>query len=466
MEIQEREERREAAVRRVQDLLDKRGWNELRDYLAGMQPPEVADVLEELSPVDRMLGFRSLPRDRGSEVFAYLEPAKQNELAHHLTNEDARQILADISPDDRTALLEELPAKVTRRLMDLLGPEDLREARTLLGYPEESVGRLMTPDYVAVRPQWTLQQALDHIRKRGRDAETINIVFVVDDRWRLIDDLRLRQILLGEPDAMVESLVDRNFVALHATDDREEAVRMMREYDRVALPVVDSDGVLLGIVTIDDVLDVAEEEATEDIQLMGGMEALHNPYLDTPFFRMVRKRGGWLMFLFLGEMLTAAAMGYFEDEISRAVVLALFIPLIISSGGNSGAQAASLVIRAMALEEVTLRDWWRVMRREIAAGVSLGTLLGLIALLQVLLWPGRQTLYGPHYVLVGLTVAFSLVGVVLWGTLTGSMLPFAFRRFGFDPAVSSAPFVATLVDVTGILIYFTVALFLLRGALL
>jgi magnesium transporter len=307
---------------------------------------------------------------------------------------------------------------------------------------------------------------MDHIRRKGRDAETVNMIYVVDDRWRLLDDLRLRQILLANPDATVEGLMDRKFPSLRATDDREEAVRVMGEYDRVALPVVDSQGVLLGIVTSDDVLDVAEEEATEDIQKMGGMEALDNPYLDTPFFQMVRKRGGWLLFLFIGEMLTATAMGYFEDEIARAVVLALFIPLIISSGGNSGSQAASLVIRAMALEEITLRDWWRVMWREIAAGLALGVVLGMIALVRVVAWPGRHQLYGPHYLLVGVTVALSLVGVVMWGTLTGSMLPFIFRRFGFDPAVSSAPFVATLVDVTGIVIYFSVALFILRGALL
>jgi magnesium transporter len=447
-------------------LIEHRRWNELRETLSGMLAPELADLLEGLSPAERMLVFRALPRAQASEVFSYLEYPKQDELVANLTNEDARQILADLTPDDRTALLEELPAEVTHRLLTLLSPEDLKEARTLLGYPEESVGRLMTPDYVAIRPEWTIQQALEHIRKKGRDAETVNMIYVLNDHGQLIDDLRLRQILLADPNAVVASLLDRNFPALHAIDDREQAVRMMREYDRVALPVVDSQEVLLGIVTSDDVLDVAEEEATEDIQKMGGMDALDSPYLQTPFFQMVRKRGGWLSFLFLGEMLTASAMGYFEDEMSRAIVLALFIPLIISSGGNSGAQAASLVIRAIALEEIRLRDWWRVMRREVAAGLLLGAVLGGIALLRILVWPNRAAIYGPHYVRVGITVALSLVGVVLWGTLTGSMLPFILRRFGFDPAVSSTPFVATLVDVTGIVIYFSVALFMLRGALL
>lgn len=450
----------------VLTLIHERRWHELRDALAGLVAPEIADLLESLEPADRMLLFRALPRPQQSEVFAYLEDPQQNELIRNLTNEDARAVLAGMTPDDRTALLEELPAEVTQRLLALLSPDDLKEARTLLGYPEESVGRLMTPDAVAIRPEWTIQQAIDHIRTHGRDAETVNMIYAVDERGKLIDDMRLRLILLADPAATVESIMDRNFVALRATDDREEAVRVMKQYDRVALPVVDSMGILLGIVTSDDVLDVAEEEATEDIQKMGGMEALDMPYMDTPFFQMVRKRGGWLSVLFVGEMLTATAMGYFEDEIAQAVVLALFIPLIISSGGNSGAQAASLVIRAMAVEEIRLRDWWRVMRREVAAGIVLGTILGSIAMLRVSLLPSRITDFTQHTVLVGITIAMSLLGVVTWGTIVGSMLPFVFRRFGFDPAVSSAPFVATLVDVTGIVIYFTVALVVLRGTLL
>jgi len=450
----------------VKQLIHDRRWTVLRGAVARLLPFQLADLIEALEPADRMLLFRTLPRPQQSEVFAYLEDAKQNELIRNLTNEDAREILAHLTPDDRTALLEELPSEVTQRLMTLLSPGDLREARTLLGYPEESVGRLMTPDHIAIRRDWTIQHALDHIRTHGRDAETVNMIYVVDERGHLIDDLRLRQILLADPHATVESIMDRNFVALQATDDREEAVRKMQEYDRVALPVINSEGALLGIVTSDDVLDVAQAEATEDIQKMGGMEALDMPYMQTAFFQMVRKRGGWLSALFLGEMLTATAMGYFESEIGRAVVLALFIPLIISSGGNSGSQAASLIIRAMAVQEIRVRDWWRVMRREIAAGLVLGAILGSIAMVRILLWPTREKLYGPHYFLVALTVAIALVGVVTWGTITGSMLPFVFRRLGFDPAVTSSPFVATLVDVTGIVIYFTVALVILRGTLL
>jgi len=462
-------EKRQSPTLTEQDLtslINQRRWQELKDFLSRMPAPEVADFLEALSSTDRMLVFRSLPRAQASEVFAYLEYPKQDELAQNLTNGDARNILADLTPDDRTALLEELPAEVTQRLLTLLSPEDLREARTLLGYPEESVGRLMTPDHVAIRPGWTIQQSLEHIRKMGTDAETIDLIFVIDDKWKLIDDLRLRLILLADPSATVESIMDHNFIALRANDDREEAVRIMKEYDRLALPVVDSAGFLLGLVTIDDVLDVAEEEATEDIQKMGGMEALDAPYMGTPFLQMVRKRGGWLSILFLGEMLTATVMGYFQAEIASAVVLALFIPLIISSGGNTGAQAATLIIRSMALREVRLRDWWRVGRRELGAGIFLGGGLGVIAMCRICLWPNSQEIYGPHYVLVGITVALSLVGVVLLGTMAGSMLPFIFRRLGFDPAVSSTPFVATIVDVAGIVIYFSLAMVILKGTIL
>jgi magnesium transporter len=348
-----------------------------------------------------------------------------------------------------------------------LSPADLAEARQLLGYPEESVGRLMTPDFVRVRATVTVGEALAHIRRYGRNAETLDVIYVIDTGGRLIDDLPLRVFLLADPQAPVEAIMDHTYVALRATDDREEAVRAMERYDRVALPVVDSEGALLGIVTVDDVLDVAEEEATEDFQRLGGLEALDLPYMQTGFLAMVKKRAGWLAALFLGEMLTATAMGRFEDEIARAVVLALFVPLIISSGGNSGSQATSLLIRAMALREVGLRDWWRVFARELPTGLLLGAILGCIGLVRILVWQFTGwTDYGEFYFRVAATVLLSLIGVVAFGTLAGSLLPFALRRLGFDPASASAPFVATLVDVTGLVIYFSVASLVLRGTLL
>jgi magnesium transporter len=317
-----------------------------------------------------------------------------------------------------------------------------------------------------VREQWTIGEVLDYVRTHGQDSETLNVIYVVDDHDALIDDIRIREVLLTAASHRVADLMDRHFVALKATDDQATAVAAFRQHDRTALPVTDTAGMLIGIVTIDDVLDVAEAAATREIQRIGGSEALDEPYMRIAFARMIQKRAGWLTALFLGEMLTATAMAYFELEISKATVLALFIPLIISSGGNAGSQASTLVIRALALGEVGLSDWWRVMRREIFAGLSLGGILGSIGFLRITVWSGFSDIYGPHWLLIALTVAVALLGIVLWGTVIGSLLPLLLRRLGFDPATSSAPFVATLVDVTGLVIYFSVATVILRGTLL
>lgn len=448
-------------------LLSVQQWAALGKRLDGFAAPDIADFLDRLDPVKRSVVFRSLPRAQAGDVFAYLEPERQEALLRDLTGAQTRELLASLSPDDRTALLAELPANVTQQLLATLAPADLVEARQLLGYPEESVGRLMSPDVVAIRADWSVGEGLAHIRRVGRDAETLDMIYVVDGEGHLIDDLRLRVFVLASPNLPVSALMDRSYVALRATDDREEAVRAIERYDRVALPVIDSEGLLLGIVTADDVLDVAEEEATEDFQKLGGMEALDTPYMQTGLGAMIRKRAGWLSALFLGEMLTATAMGHFEDEIAKAVVLALFVPLIISSGGNSGSQATSLIIRAMALRELRLRDWWKVLSRELPTGLLLGAVLGSIGVVRILIWQftGWGN-YGAHYLLVASTVGLSLIGVVLFGTLAGSLLPFVLRRIGFDPASASAPFVATLVDVTGLIIYFSVASVILRGTML
>lgn len=450
----------------IEEMLLKRDFAGLKEGIADWESAEIADMLLSLQPDDRVILFRLLPRDVAADVFADLPTDEQIELLENLTTERTRLLLEELAPDDRTELFEELPANVTQTLLNLLPAGELKIARQLLGYPEDSVGRLMTPDYIAVQPHWRIAEALEYIRKYGHDAETVNVIYVVDEKGRLIDDLRLRQLIFADPNERIKDIVDGHFIALSAYDDQETAAQQIQKYDRIALPVTDSEGVLLGIVTVDDMLDVIQEEATEDIQKMAAVEAIDEPYLQAGFWQLVRKRAGWLSLLFLGESITATAMGYFEHEIQRAVVLALFIPLIISSGGNSGSQAASLIIRSIALAEVQLRDWWRVMLREIASGVVLGAILGLIALLRILLWPNHRSVYGEHFLLIGFTVAVSLIGVVLLGTLSGSMLPFLMRRLGFDPAVSSAPFVATLVDVTGLIIYFTTALLLLKGTLL
>ncbi|HEY3664148.1 MAG TPA: magnesium transporter [Chthoniobacterales bacterium] len=449
-------------------MIEARNFAALRELFSEMPPADVAEIILDLPEDEQVIIFRILPHALAADVFEYLDVDvdAQQQLLRGMAHEQVVSILNEMSPDDRTALLEELPSAAARQLIRLLTPDERRVAQALLGYPEGSVGRLMTPDLVAVDASWTVGEVLAHIRQHGQDSETLNVIYVVDDRGKLIDDIRIREFLLKPLETKVSDLMDENFIALNVTDSQEEAVNIFRKYDRSALPVLDSTGVLVGLVTIDDMLDVAEEEATEDIQKFGGMEAMEEPYMRIPLWRMVRKRATWLVVLFLGEMLTASAMGYYEGAIAKAVVLALFLPMIISSGGNSGSQASMLIIRAMALGEVTLSDWWRVMRKEIIAGLMLGCVLGAIGFLRVAVWAQFSNVYGPHWMLVALTVGIALIGVVLWGSLSGSMLPFILRRLGADPATSSAPFVATLVDVTGLVIYFSIALLILRGAML
>ena len=452
----------------IESLIDTRNFAALRELFSEMPPADVAEIILDLEENEQVIIFRILPHVLAADVFEYLDVdvEAQQKLLRAMAHEQVVSILNEMSPDDRTAFLEELPSAAARQLIRLLTPEERRIAQALLGYPEGSVGRLMTPDLISVDASWTVGEVLAYIRQHGQDSETLNVIYVVDDRGKLLDDVRIREFLLKPLETRVSDLMDENFIALNVTDSQEEAVNVFRRYDRSALPVVDSTGVLVGLVTIDDMLDVAEEEATEDIQKFGGMEAMEEPYMRIPLWRMVRKRATWLVVLFIGEMLTASAMGFYEGAIAKAVVLALFLPMIISSGGNSGSQASMLIIRAMALGEVTLRDWWRVMRKEVLAGLMLGCVLGAIGFLRVAVWAQFSDVYGPHYMLIAFTVGFALIGVVLWGSLSGSMLPFILRGLGADPATSSAPFVATLVDVTGLIIYFTIALFILRGSML
>jgi magnesium transporter len=455
-----------AGAQSLVSLLRNTNTATLRNVLLQWSLQEVAEALVQLPVSDQAEVLRALPPRAASAVFEYLSTPAQRALIPAMSADDLAALVNDMAPDDRTLFLSELPGHATRELLTLLSEEERAEAERLLAYPPDSVGRLMTTQYVAIREEWTIQQVLDHIRAHGQDSETLNVLYVIDDRGVLIDDLRVREILLVPVTTRVADLMNRRFVVLRATDDQRSAVEMFRREDRTALPVVDENGVLIGIVTVDDVLDAAQEMATRDLQRFGGSEALGEPYMAVPTTRMIRKRAGWLVILFLGEMLTATAMGFFEEEIARAVVLALFVPLIISSGGNAGSQASTLVIRALALREVALRDWWRVARRELASGLALGGMLGVIGFCRIAGWSLFTDLYGPHWLLIGLTVGLTLVGVVLWGALVGSMLPFGLRRLGFDPATSSAPFVATLVDVTGLVIYFSVSLLLLRGTLL
>jgi magnesium transporter len=411
--------------------------------------------------------FQHIDVKHTARIFKYLRRKKQEIIIKSLPDEKAAELLNALQPDDRTAFLGLLPGNAVKELLKILAPETRAETLELLGYPEGSVGRLMTPDYCTVKATDTVQQVLDVVRQRGQAAETLNFLFVIDDNGVLIDDINIKEFLVVDPSTPVEKLMDHQYIALSAIDAQTETIAVFKNNSRFALPVINESGVLLGIVTADDVLRLAEKENTREIQRIGGSEALEEPYTTISFTHLVKKRAGWLVILFLGEMLTATAMGFFEGEISKAVVLALFIPLIISSGGNSGSQASSIIIRAMALGEIKFRDWFYVMRKEIFSGLALGLILGLVGFLRIFFWQHFHLYnYGPHWLLVAFTVGFSLLGVVLWGTLSGSMLPIILKKLGADPAASSAPFVATLVDVTGLIIYFSVAFVILKGTLL
>jgi magnesium transporter len=437
---------------RIKELLDRHAWSELRDLLSTLHPPEIAEVLMDLEGrSDRVLLFRSMPRPLNNQVFGYLEPEDQIELLQDLTNEESRQLLASLSPDDRTHLFEELPGIATQRLLNLLTPEDLAEVRQLLGYPESSVGRLMTPDYLAVRPDWTIERALRHIRIRGKDKETVNVIYVVDQDWRLLDALGLKHFVMTDPALTVAEITGGNLVALSAFEDREAAVETMRRYDLAVVPVVDSDGVLVGIVTFDDVMDVAEEEATEDFQKVGAMAPLRRSFLEASISVLYRKRVGWLMALVFMNLFSGAAIAAYEDMIAAVTSLMIFMPLLIASGGNAGSQSATLMIRALATGDVEGSDWIRLLGKEILVASALGLSLA-FAVFWIGLWRGREI-----GVQLGLSVGISMVAVVLVGSTIGLLLPFIFNRFKQDPAAASVPLITVLCDISGVIIYFTIA---------
>lgn len=449
-----------------EELIKSQEWLSIKEVIADMPAVDIAELLEEIDDDMALLVFRLIKKSKASDVFSYLQTDKQLALIQQFNSAQVREIMTNMSPDDRASFLEELPGSITQLIMNSMDPKDLNEVRQLLGYPEYSVGRIMTPKYVRVKSDWTVERALDHIRKWGRKAETINVIYVVDEKEHLIDDLTLSQLIMAPPQQEIASIIDHNFVALNAFEDQENAVRALSKYDRVALPVVDSDGILVGIITADDMFDIAEEETTEDMQLMAGMTALDDDYSQTGIGEMVKKRLGWLVVLLVGQILTATALNSYEQLLSSAVFLAAFIPMIISSGGNSGSQAATLIIRALSTEDISLRDWFVVMKREFLSGLLLGLLVGISGFLIVFGWaaangkPIDSSLW-----LTCTTVGLSLNGVILFGNMTGSMLPFILSKMGLDPAVTSAPFVSTLGDVTGILIYFSLAMLIFGSVL-
>jgi magnesium transporter len=438
----------------------------IKEFLNDQNISDVAELIYEYSEYEEQI-ISELSIHRAASVFKILDLGEQKRIIKNLPSLKAAELLNELPADDRTDFLEELPSNAVRDLIKTLDPEERKITLSLLGYPENSVGRLMTPDYVYVYEHNTVAQVLDIIRLVGKNSETIDVIYVINEQGELLDDIRIREFILATADKKVAELMDNRVVSLKADDDQEVAGETFRMNNRVALPVVSKSNKLLGIVTIDDILWVAQEEYTEDIQKIGGTQALEEPYLDISIPKLLKKRAGWLVLLLFGEMLTATAMQFFQHEIDKATVLAMFIPLIMSSGGNSGSQASTLIIQAMALGEVTITDWWRVMRREIISGFCLGLILGAIGFLRIIMWQQLHIFdYGIYSFRLALTIFFSLIGIVLWGSLMGSMLPIFLKKLKLDPAASSAPFVATLVDVTGIIIYFSVAYLLLKGFIL
>ena len=437
----------------IEALVEKGHLKALSESLTSWANPEVADLILRLDKPHQVLVYRALPRERAADVFAYFEPEDQDDVLAALTDADTRSLLANLSPDDRTAMLEELPATVTRRLMQLLSPEDLAESRQLLGYPEESVGRLMTPDYLRIRAEWTCEQALAHIRKFGRDSEIFNILYVTDTAGKLVDIVRMRRLIMTEPQTLIQGMLNYNCVSISAYDDREVAVEMIQRYDVNALPVVDSEGVLLGIVTVDDILDVAEEEATEDIQKGAAVAPLETRYSVASPLQLFRKRIGWLLILIFVNLISASVISSYEEYVMEFITLALFMPLVIASGGNCGAQSATLMVRAIATGDLELSDWLMAVGKELFVGVLLGVAMAVIA-------AGVGQLYGGDSK-IALIVGLSMISIVFVANSFGALLPFVLSRLKVDPAAASSPLITSIMDVLGLIIYFSIAVVVL-----
>lgn len=433
----------------IKSLIDHRNFSELRHVLKEFEPQDTARLIDDLPSRYDVIAFRLLPHDLASQTFQELSREKQQELIEALAEKQhlLAALLNDLNPDDRTAFFKELPAPVTRRLVEILSPEEQKIAIGLLGYPEESIGRLMTPDFVAVRPEFTIQETIEHIRQYGKDSETLNVIYIVDENWKLIDDLRVREILLAKSEQTIRDIMDDRFVALAANDDQETAIKIFRDYDRIALPVTDTKGILLGIVTVDDVLDVAEEEATEDFHRFGSIQdAIFNPLKAKVLF-LYKKRIFWLCALVFMNVFSGAAIASFEDTIAQVVSLVFFLPLLIDSGGNAGSQAATLMIRALATGEVQMKHWLQLMGKELLVGLLLGvTMAAAVALV--------ASFRAPELIVI---VALTMVCIVMVGSIVGMLLPFVFTKFGADPATASAPLITSIADISGVLIYFSIA---------
>lgn len=433
----------------IEELIQKKDWKKIKEIFSEWQAIDIADFIANLPDDEMVILYRLLQRNQAAKVFVELETEDQEHILDQIKNQPLREMFLEISPDDRTEIFEELPAQVTQRLMDLLPPEERKEALFLLGYPENSLGRLMTPDYITVKPYYTLDRALDHIRRYGKDSETINMIYVIDNESKLLDEIPIRRIILGNPEQTIESVMDYNFIAASAFDDQDEGVSIMKRYDLVALPVIDSEGILIGIVTIDDIIDVLEEEVTEDFQKEAAVSPLEFGYMSTSPFALYRKRIGWLVLLLVADFLSSGVIAHFEDLISKFIALTIFIPILIDSGGNTATQSATLVIRAISLGELTVKKWFDVVKREILIGLLLGMSLGFILFLRSFVWRG-----GPE---IGMVLAISMIIIVFWTNIAGCILPIILTKLNLDPAVISSPLLTTLVDAVGLIIYFNIA---------
>ncbi len=446
----------DALNRKVRELIERREWAELRTLITGLPAPDIAAFLPVAEKRERILLFRLLPRHLSSEFFSYLESKDKDMLLRELTDEEARHVLSGLSPDDRTEFFEELPGRAVQRMLNLLTPNDRGEALQLLGYPEESVGRLMTPDYVAVRPDWSISRALEHIRSKGKDSETVNVIYVTDESWVLLDELSLRKFILANPEDSVSQIMDYTFAAISALKDREEAVRMIQRYDIVALPVVDSEGIMLGIVTVDDVMDVAQEEATEDFHKAAAVAPLKTTYRGSTIWRLYRMRIGWLIALVAVNLVSSSIIAAYEETLAAYIALAFFIPLLIDSGGNAGAQSATLMIRAIATGDVQLRQWMWAFGREVSIGSLLGVTMGLASGLLGLFKGGYE---------IGLVVGLAMISIVVVANIIGALLPFLLTGLKMDPAAASSPLITSVADAAGLFIYFSIATHFLGSAL-
>jgi magnesium transporter len=438
----------------IKELIEAKNWRMLKEMLSDWPEPDIADLLESMEQSDMVILFRLLNKELAAEIFSEFEPEIQQLLIEQLGNEKIKQILTELSPDDRTELFEDLPGKITQQLLKLLPSEDRKETLQLLGYPEDSVGRLMTPDYVTIQSGWSIEKALNHIRKYGKDAETINVVYVTDENEKLIDDIPLRRLILAEPQATVESIMDRTKIAIQAYQDQENAAKMIQHYNLTALPVIDPDGVLLGIVTVDDIIDVIEEEVTEDLYKSASVVPLELSYQATSIWGLYHRRVAWLSLLAVAAFLSSSVIAAFEHTIATIVSLAFFIPVLIGSGGNTGSQSATIITRALAIGELTPRKWFAVIQKELFVGLMLGVSLGLILYLWGTLWQG-----GPQ---IGIVVGSAMVGVILFANLLGGLLPLLLTKLRLDPAVVSSPLISTITDATGLLIYFSIARVILK----